>query len=176
MKKFLTFALALTLVFSLCAVSASAATIANKTGSSSHNVTATYVEGTASDTVYSVEIVWGDMAFTYTDGSEGSWNPETHSYDGATEGSWKVNSENGNKVTVKNHSNTAVKVALTYAAETGFETVTGTFDNALLELETAVGKTLAQTPTATASLTLSGQLPAGTSGAKIGTVTAKIEG
>lgn len=54
----------------------------------------------------SVDITWGAMEFTYTDGA---WNAETHSYG---EGSW---SDNGTGwVTVENTGNTGVNVTYIY--------------------------------------------------------------
>lgn len=70
----------------------------------------------------SVSITWGDMQFTYT---AGQWNPETHS-DGHT---WTAANENGDRITVKNNGNTAVKAAFALAPTAPFNScgLTGTF-------------------------------------------------
>lgn len=171
MKKILTSVLILTLIFTLFSVCAGAETIGSGTGSASHDVTASYEEGSSAPTVYSVDITWGNMAFTYTDAKEGTWNPETHSYDGAAEASWQANAADGDKITFTNHSNAGVTASLTYEASTGFDGITGTFDTASVELKTAVGTTVANAPEKTVTLTLSGALGSNTTaGTKIGTV------
>lgn len=72
MKKKTALVLTLAMVFSLAPLSAYADTIDRVGGTASHDVTATYVDGSsggaggAGGKVYSVDITWGDMAFTYT--------------------------------------------------------------------------------------------------------------
>ena len=69
--------------------------------------------------VISVDITWGELSFTYSDGT---WNPDTHEYDG--EG-WTVDKEGGNSIKVENTGNTDVNVTYEYKAEeTG---ITGSF-------------------------------------------------
>ncbi len=180
MKKFFAFVSALALALSLAAVPAFAETIYTSNGSTSHAVTATYDDGSGSGSgggsgtvVYSVNIEWGAMEFTYTAASAGKWNPDTHSYGANTEASWSSN--NTNTVKITNHSNASVTATLSYSPEVGFEGITGIFDNATIDLETAVGTTVASAPTATARLTLSGDLT-DTSASKttIGTVTVTL--
>ena len=60
--------------------------------------------------VISVDITWGDLSFTYSDGT---WNPETHTYDGA---GWTVDEEGGNSIKVENTGNTDVNVTYDYKA------------------------------------------------------------
>lgn len=172
MKKIFAFVLSLTLALSFCSVLAFAESkIVNPNGSASHDVTATYQPGTSGDTVYSVDITWGDMAFTYTDASTGTWNPETHSYDGAKDASWKATNEDGNKIVVTNHSNTEVTATFSYESSTGFEGITATFDTSVLNLRTAVGTSVSDAPSATTFLTISGELESTTAAnTKIGTV------
>ena len=67
----------------------------------------------------SVDITWGELRFTYSDGT---WNPDTHEYDG--EG-WTVDKEDGNTVKVENNGNTAVSVSFTYTATV--DGITGSF-------------------------------------------------
>lgn len=129
------------LAFAVCAmmglVSAmpiAAETIGTGNGSSSTDVTGTYIRGTASDKVYSVDITWGDLSFVYTDESKGVWNPKTHSYDGTVEGHWTKDTA---EIKVTNSSNAAVKAEASYAAEPGFESANIICTPASLNLETA---------------------------------------
>lgn len=177
MKKKTALVLTLAMVFSLAPLSAYADTIASVGGSASHDVTATYradSSGGAGGTVYSVDITWGDMAFTYT-AEAGIWDPTTHKTTDAEGGVWTVNNDGGNTIKVTNHSNTGVTAAFSYAAASGFEGITGTFDNASLNLETAVGTTVEAAPKATASLSLNGALGSTTTdNTKIGTITVTL--
>ena len=69
--------------------------------------------------IISVDITWGELSFTYSDGT---WNPDTHEYDG--EG-WTVDEEGGNSIKVENTGNTDVNVTYDYkAVENG---ITGSF-------------------------------------------------
>ena len=177
MKKKTALVLTLAMVFSLAPLSAYAETITTGGGIASHDVKATYradSSGGAGGPVYSVDITWGDMAFTYT-AEAGIWDPSTHKTTDAEGGVWKVDNDGGNTITVTNHSNTGVTAAFSYAADTGFEGITGTFDNASLNLETAVGTTGEAAPKATASLSLDGALGSTTAdNTKIGTITVTL--
>ena len=61
---------------------------------------------------------------------------ETHTYGGSSQGTWSCDND-ANKITVTNHSNTAITALLVYEAEESYDEITGTFDIELLELETA---------------------------------------
>ena len=177
MKKKTALVLTLAMVFSLAPLSAYADTIDRVGGTASHDVTATYKadsSGGAGGTVYSVDITWGDMAFTYT-AEAGIWDPTTHKTTGAEGGVWKVDKEGGNTITVTNHSNTDVTAAFNYAPAEGFTGISGSFDNALLNLPTAVGTAVEAAPKGTASLSLDGALDsAATTSTKIGTITVTL--
>ena len=56
------------------------------TGSYSADVKGTYQASSSGAVVYSVDIAWTDMSFTYTGAGEGTWDPETHQYSGSSEG------------------------------------------------------------------------------------------
>lgn len=73
-----------------------------------------------------VNITWGALEYTYTDGNEGTWNPKTHSFENATEAGWAPNAEGGDKIIVTSESNVAVKVDFDYT-NAGGVTVKGTF-------------------------------------------------
>lgn len=177
MKKKTALVLTLAMVFSLAPLSAYADTIGTAGGTASHDVTATYradSSGGAGGTVYSVDITWGDMAFTYT-AEAGIWDPTTHKITDAEGGVWTVDKEGGNTITVTNHSNTGVTAAFSYAAASDFDGITGTFDNASLNLETAVGTAVDEAPNGTAALSLSGALGSTTAdNTKIGTITVTL--
>lgn len=177
MKKKTALVLTLAMVFSLAPLSAYADTIGTAGGTASHDVTATYradSSGGAGGTVYSVDITWGDMAFTYT-AEAGIWDPATHKTTDAEGGVWTVDKDGGNMITVTNHSNTDVTAAFSYAAASGFGDISGSFDKESLALKTAVGTEVANAPSGTAALTLDGALGSTTAdNTKIGTITVTL--
>lgn len=177
MKKKTALVLTLAMVFSLAPLSVYADTITKVGGTASHDVTATYradSSGGAGGTVYSVDITWGDMAFTYT-AEAGIWDPATHKTTGAEGGVWTVDNEGGNTITVTNHSNTGVTAAFSYAAADGFGDISGSFDHDSLTLQTAVGTAVEAAPKATTSLSLNGALGSTTTdNTKIGTITVTL--
>ena len=86
-----------------------------------NDVKATYAAEQEAKTVYSVDIAWGNMEYTYTIESEGRWNPKTHEFDEKSgTGRWTC-SDGADKVKVTNHSNAAVKAAFTYGAESDYQ-------------------------------------------------------
>lgn len=177
MKKKTALVLTLAMVFSLAPLSAYADAITTVGGTASHDVKATYradSSGGAGGTVYSVDITWGDMAFTYT-AEAGIWDPATHKTTDAEGGVWTVDKEGGNTITVTNHSNTGVTAAFSYAADTDFEGISGSFDKESLALKTAVGTEVANAPSGTAALTLDGALGSDTTAnTTIGTITVTL--
>ena len=140
-----------------------------ETGSYSADVKGTYQAGGA--VVYSVDIAWTDMSFTYTGAGEGTWNPETHQYSGSSEGAWTASNDS---ITVTNHSNVAVEATASYQAETGYESTTMTFGNNEATVATAVGTEVASAPSATITVTPGGTLAESANGGKIGTITVSI--
>lgn len=174
MKQIFTLALTFLLIFSLVTVTAFATNdkIEATGGTATKDVTASYHSGAGGSPVYSVDITWGSMAFTYSAGSGSTWDPTTHTYSSGGAGGW---SHSGNTVTVTNHSNTGVTAKLAYASETGFTGITGSFDRSTMNLETAEGKTFENASKDTAALTLSGTLDSSvTRPTKIGTITVTI--
>ena len=121
-------------------------------------VTGVYQAGTTADEKISVDITWEAMDFTYSAPSEGAWNPATHAYEGATAGGW---SDNTPAITVKNHSNVALNATLGFTPDvTGvvgtFTEASGTANDNILELATAVDTEVSNAPTATANFGISG--------------------
>lgn len=141
------------------------------TGSYSADVKGTYQPGGSGAVVYSVDIAWTDMNFTYTGAGEGTWDPETHQYSGSSEGAWTASDES---ITVTNHSNAAVKATAKFEADSGYESTTMTFGNNEATVATAVGTEVASAPSATITVTPSGTLAESANGGKIGTITVSI--
>ena len=141
------------------------------TGSYSAEVKGTYHPGGSGAVVYSVDIAWTDMNFTYTGAGEGTWNPETHQYSGSSEGAWTASDES---ITVTNHSNAAVKATAKFEADSGYESTTMTFGNNGATVATAVGTDVASAPSATITVTPGGTLAESADGGKIGTITVSI--
>lgn len=174
MKRIISLAVLLAMVFCL-GVPAFAANVATNGGTDNSPVKGTYVAGTESAIIYSVDITWGALEFTYTDASEGTWNPGKHVYDGAKAAAWTVDKTDGDKITVTNHSNTAINATLSYASKTEFSAVTGAFDKSVLNLASAVETEITAAPSDSAKLTLNGALASTTtSQTQIGTVTISI--
>lgn len=169
MKK--TISILLVLVLALCAsIPAFAAdTITTGGGSATKDVKATYQPGDT-PTIYSVDITWGSMEFTYTDASKGTWDPNTHEYEGETEAAWSCEKD-ANKITVTNHSNTRIVAVLNYTASNGFSGINGIFSKDSIELRSAEGTEPVNAPHGDSYLKLSGSLDSDVSGAVIGTVT-----
>ena len=141
------------------------------TGSYSAEVKGTYQPGGSGAVVYSVDIAWTDMNFTYTGAGEGTWDPETHQYSGSSEGAWTASDDS---ITVTNHSNTAVKATAKFEADSGYESTTMTFGNNEATVATAVGTEVASAPSATITVTPGGTLAESADGGKIGTITVSI--
>ncbi len=157
MKKMISVLLVLTL--SLCmGITAFAAEIEEDGGEARADVKGTYVSGGTETTVYSVDVTWGSMEFTYTSYFIGNWNPETHQYDDSTDANWTCDAD-ANKITVTNHSNTNVSATPSYTGSgASIGIVNPEFDKTHIFLTSAVGETLENAPTGSLFLTLSGQL------------------
>ena len=141
------------------------------TGSYSADVKGTYQASSSGAVVYSVDIAWTDMNFTYTGAGEGTWDPETHQYSGSSEGAWTASDDS---ITVTNHSNAAVKATAKFVADSGYESTTMTFGNNEATVATAVGTEVASAPSATITVTPGGTLAESADGGKIGTITVSI--
>ena len=141
---------------SLLTVSASASAFAAEVqGGDSREITATYVQP-APDSIYEVDIVWGSMEFDYNSGLKRVWNPDILQYSDEveTEPSWTPSDENGDIVTVKNHSNEGVIVDVAYTkdADNG---VDGTLTNSYFGLASAEDTAVEDAPSNSAQLALS---------------------
>lgn len=90
-------------------------------------VTGTYVGSNSTREVYSVDVEWGAMSFTYSDGSSTIWNPKTHTYETLSNVGWTAD---GNTVTVTNHSSLPVNVEFSFVKDDDMDadsTYTGKF-------------------------------------------------
>ena len=144
-------------------------------GTDTNDVKATYATNGQAETVYSVDIAWGSMEYTYTIDSEGRWNPDTHQFDGKSEeGNWSC-SDGADEVKVTNHSNAAVNAAFSYKAEDEYNGISGSFSESTAKLETAEDTDVEAAPSDTVELTLNGALDKNvTDSTKIGTATVTL--
>lgn len=177
------FVVALALVFTLCMTATAFAGTSNVTdlSDSSKNPVSIDVKGSYSDehtsgTVYSIDISWGSMEFTYSISGDVTWNPTTHKYDDHENADWVAT---GNTIITANHSNKAVNVAFAFAKdETNAPKVTGSFDKESYTLSAAdTGDSLNdpdKAPTDSSTLTIGGTLDPGKKDVKIGTVTVTL--
>lgn len=124
--------------------------------------------GTAT-TVYSVDVTWGSMEFTYNvAASDATWIPETHVYATKTTGTslWTCDAD-ADKVTVTNHSNAAVNVAFataktdanTYTVTASVKNDGKTADLVTAQLATAEGTAVASAPAVSGRVVLDGVIP-----------------
>lgn len=175
MKRILSVFIA-TLLLTCLVTTAYAAEVDHNGGSTSTDVKATYSSGGTASIVYSVDVAWGSMEFTYNDANPGVWNPSTHVYDGVAPASWTF-AANANKITLINHSNTDISTALSYTPGGSYSGVTGLFSKSTINLATAVGVLPANAPTDSSLLTLSGALSSSVAApTTIGSVTVTLGG
>ena len=148
-------------------------------------VTGIYSDGTKYDVVYSVDISWGNMEFTYSNTPKKTWNPATHTYD-AVEGNdgWSCAPATettlaGNQIKITNHSNADVNCTANFTPVENVGSIDNfgaSFSEANFTLHSAEGVQISDSEliskelTKTISLTLSGSLPEGFNG-EVGTVT-----
>lgn len=128
-------------------------------------VNGTHTASADPDTVISADVIWDDLTFVYQDGDK-SWDASAHQ-EVAAEGAWEATQK---AITVKNHSNVAIKATLSFA--TDVEGLTGNFDKTVLELPTAEGTERNNAPAGSAMFGVSGSKI--TEDRKIGTVTVSI--
>ena len=124
------------------------------TGSTDITVTGVYREGTPPADVIAVDIVWDNMAFTYTAPSKGTWNAGTHEYENAAAGGWAATSGTDPKITVTNHSNLDVQAS--FAFNGTVDGLNGSFTKTALVLGSAEGTEPSNAPTGETAFSVSG--------------------
>lgn len=163
MKKYTAFALAGILAMSM-AGSAQAAVLNPSTaesGSASHSFdihAKTVTDATEGISVISVDLTYGAMNFVYVTSSEkGVWDPNSHTYgEEISSSQWIVENES-NEITVTNHSNKPVLIALEAETSLTTEFKVGDEEMGSFELEKGEAGKYAEAPTKTATLNLSGE-------------------
>lgn len=140
----------------------------------SADIKATYQAGKENtDTVYSVDVKWGSLEYTYSSGVTKSWDPTTLKYKETSDTSSWTCQDGADQITVTNNSNADITASLAYA-ETG-SNITGTFTNSKIGLKSAEGTNVGKSPSETTTLSLKGALSDTTAVKKeIGKVTVTI--
>lgn len=140
----------------------------------SADIKATYQAGKENtDTVYSVDVKWGSLEYTYSSGVTKSWDPTTLKYKETSGTSSWTCQKGADQITVTNNSNADITASLAYA-ETG-SNITGTFTNSKIGLKSAEGTNVGKSPSETTTLSLKGALSDTTAVKKeIGKVTVTI--
>ena len=175
MKKLFATALALAMVLSLSTTALAAGNV-NGTGVGSQDpidVTAKYNDDATEPTVYSVDLTWEDMTFTYNESGTRTWDPDTHTYTDTTSAGWdKVTAA----VTATNHSNAEVKVSFTYTPQ-GDTGVTASMSKDSFKLAAGVENKPNEAATDSSILTITGTPNDSVTaeGVTIGTITVTIE-
>lgn len=116
MKKLIATALALTMTLSLSTTALAAGNVdgAGVGSQDPIDVTAKYNDSTADPIVYSVDLTWDDMTFTYNEFGTRTWDPDTHTYTDTTSAGWDKTYA---VVTATNHSNAQVTVKFDYTPQ-----------------------------------------------------------
>ena len=110
MRKTIAMILALIMVLSMSTVAFAAETL-GQNDSQNIDVTAKYSDSVTTPVVYSVDLTWDSMTFTYSEAGTMDWDPETHTYTENITAGWDETSAD---ITVTNHSNVDVDVVFDY--------------------------------------------------------------
>ena len=167
MKKMIAATLALTLSMSM-------GNLVYAVEDKSADIKATYQAGKEStDTVYSVDVNWGSLEYTYSSGVTKSWDPTTLKYKETSGTSSWTCQEGADKITVTNNSNADITASLAY--DKIDSNITGKFTNSKIGLKSAEGTSVGESPSETTTLSLEGALSDTTAEKKqIGNVTVTI--
>ena len=167
MKKIIAATLALTLSMSM-------GNFVYAVDDSSADIKATYQAGKENtDTVYSVDVKWGSLEYTYSSGVTKSWDPTTLKYQETSGTSSWTCQEGADQITVTNNSNADITASLAY--DKTDSNITGIFTNSKIGLKSAEGTNVGESPSETTTLSLKGALSDTTAVKKeIGNVTVTI--
>ena len=177
MKKLIATALALTMVLSLSTTALAAGNVdgAGVGSQDPIDVTAKYNDGATEPTVYSVDLTWEDMTFTYNESGTRTWDPDTHTYTDTTSAGWDKISAT---VTATNHSNVQVTVKFDYTPQ-GATGVKASMSKDSFKLAAGVENKPNEAATDSSNLTIDSRTkPNATvsaAGTVIGTITVTIE-
>lgn len=177
----LTLAMVMATSVTVFAATAPGSTTANTDGfSETINVQAKYADVMTTPDVISVDVSWGAMQFTYSEGGTKTWNADSHTYTENSKAGW---AESGNTVKLTNHSNVDVKATLSFDAKTEYNGITGTFkydngksaEGGAITLNAGVENKPGAADYVNATLKLGGELPDNVSSfTNVGTVTVTI--
>ena len=176
MKKLIATALALTMTLSLSTTALAAEVNGAGVGPQDPiDVTAKFNDGATEPTVYSVDLTWEDMTFTYNESGTRTWDPDTHTYTDTTSAGWdKVTAA----VTATNHSNAQVTVKFDYTPQ-GATGVNASMSKDSFKLAAGVENKPNEAATDSSNLTIDSRTkPNATvsaAGTVIGTITVTIE-
>ena len=177
MKKIIATALALTMTLGMSTTALAAGNVdgAGVGSQDPIDVTAKYNDSTTEPTVYSVDLTWEDMTFTYTESGTRTWDPDTHTYTDTTSAGWDKFTA---AVTATNHSNAMVTVSFTYTPQ-GDTGVTASMTKDSFILAAGVENYPNEAATNSSLLTIKGDTKPNSSvtaeGVTIGTITVTIE-
>lgn len=137
-------------------------TLSTSDGKQDVPVTGKYM-GDEPGTVYSVDVVWDDMTFTYTTTGTSEWQPDTHTYTiNGGAGTWAAAGGGTSAgITATNHSNAGVNVAFSFAKNA--DTVgnfTGLLDTPSKQLAAGVENKPEAAESVTSELSFTGTLGA----------------
>ena len=175
MKKLIATALALTMTLSLSTTALAAGNVygAGTGPQEPIDVTAKYNDDATEPTVYSVDLTWDDMTFTYNESGTRTWDPDTHTYTDTTSAGWdKVTAA----VTATNHSNVQVTVKFDYTPQ-GATGVNASMSKDSFKLAAGVVNKPNEAATDSSILTITGtpNNSVTAEGVTIGTITVTIE-
>ena len=175
MKKLIATALALTMTLSLSTTALAAGNVdgAGVGSQDPIDVTAKYNNSTADPIVYSVDLKWDDMTFTYNESGTRIWDPDTHTYTDTTSAGWdKISAA----VTATNHSNAQVTVKFDYTPQ-GTTGVNASMSKDSFKLAAGVEHKPNEAATDSSILTITGtpNNSVTAEGVTIGTITVTIE-
>ena len=177
MKKLIATALALTMTLSLSTTALAAGNVDGASVGSQVpiDVTAKYNDSATDPTVYSVDLTWEDMTFTYNESGTRTWDPDTHTYTDTTSAGWDKYTA---AVTATNHSNANVTVTFDYTPQ-GDTGVTAYMTKRNFILAAGVENYPNDAATDSSLLTINGNSKPNNSvtagGVTIGTITVTIE-